>query len=794
MPLKHQFPETSVRAHIIFFRLLYTLIPLTIPSQSIAQSIRLDWVKTLRSSHGTKMVIDSNRAIIVFGAFSGTVDFDPGPAVFNMSAGTGQDLYIAKYDTAGNFLWAKQLSSPFDLFEADMKLDKNGDLLLLGSFQDSVDFDPGPGQAPLTSTYSSGFLLKLDHNGNFLWVKKVAYDLNTMDLDPSGNIILGGSFAGTVDFDPGPGTYNASAAVSNYFDLAVVKLDNAANFIWMKQIRNLDTAQVQTFGIRTDPQGNILFAGNFSSSMDFDPGPGVSALNAAGSDDAFVLKLDAQGNFVWARQFGSAGSDKAFGLEVDKYGNVYTTGTFQNTADFDPGPAVYNLTAGGIRACFISKLDKNGNFGYAKVFQAGSGGSSIGQALAIDSSSNLYISGGFSGPVDFDPGPGVDVSNGSNLFTVKLDSNGNLAWAAPYVGTNGTFFESIWSAVKVDIMKNVYYTGWFVQTVNFDPAGGTYLVSDSTGGSTFIHKLSQCNNTLNIINAESCDTFALNGVTYPSPGLYYQTLTNSVGCDSIIQLTLTRNETFSKLDTTVCGSFVWNGKTLTAGGIYRDTFPSATACDSVAELDLTFSAEYSQIIDTACGAYQWNGASLTASGVYTDTLITANGCDSIVTLQLVVVPKPSPILGKDTVLCSGDTITLTPGTFPDYSWSNNSTANSLIVKDTGTYWVQVTDANGCTASDSIRITSSNLCSCTLSQATTVFPTPFRDYLYINKEHTSCQVRVVLYDMRGQMVKRDIILDDGINRILLSDLAEGMYVFKLYSGGKILMTGKALKLE
>lgn len=776
-------------------RLLLVLVLLAASHLSAAQSIQLDWVKTVDHSFGNKLAIDSNKAILVLGGFSGTVDFDPGPGVFNMTAASNQDLYIAKFDSSGHFEWAKQITSPNGLVGSAIKIDRNGDLLILGSFNGSADFDPGPGTAFLTSTYENSFLLRWDHEGNFIWVKDLPNLLNTMDTDPSGNIILGGSFAGTVDFDPGPGTYLASTGGDNTVDLALLKLDNTGNFIWMKQIDNLGSAQVvQTWGLRTDPEGNILFAGNFTSTMDFDPGPAMAVLTSRGADDAFILKLDAQGNFKWVSQFGAAGSDKALGLEVDKNGNVYSTGMFLGSVDFDPGSGVYLLNGGTQYSAFVSKLDKNGNFVYAKSFQ---GGQSFGQALAIDSSNNLYISGYCSGPTDLDPGPGQFIANSFNLYTVKLDENGNFVWAAPYPLVSGPGISSVYIDIKVDIMKNVYFTGIFSGTVDFDPTAGTYLVTDTTtypGADTYIHKLSQCHNTLSLISAESCDTFSLNGVSYSSPGLYYQTLTNGVGCDSIIQLTLSRKEVYGKSAATSCGSYLWNGKVLTASGVYRDTFPSAMACDSVAELDLTLTNKLVFLADTVCGVYSWNGAQLTNSGTYTDSIRLASGCDSIVSLSLVVLPNPTPFLGKDTVLCKGDTITLSPGSFETYTWSDHSTASAFLVKDTGTYWVQVTAANQCQGSDSIRITRSGQCSCSLGHGTRIYPAPFADYLYIDKEHTSCQVMLNLFDMLGQLVKKDIILTDGVNRISLFDLAPGMYVYKLHSDGKTLLTGKALKLQ
>jgi hypothetical protein len=779
-------------ASISFKRLFILLVLHAAVFFSNAQNIRLAWVKTIPSSHGTRLVLDSNKYVIVLGAFSGTVDFDPGPGVFNMTSISNNDLYIAKYDTSGNFIWAKQLGGQQGLVEYDLQIDKHGNLFILGLFTGPVDFDPGPGQHVIIPGNSPTFLLKLDHNGNFSWVEQLPYALNTLNIDILGDLIIGGDFSGTQDFDPGAGTFTATAnGLDGAEDMAVIKLDSSGNFIWMRQIKNLGTSSPQTYGLKSDMEGSVYLAGAFSSTLDFDPGAGITSLTAAGLEDGFLLKLDKDGNFAWARQFGAEGSDEIVGLEVDKYGSVYTTGAFQKSVDFDPGPADFILTATGLYTCFISKLDKNGNFVYAKNFQSGT---TAGQALAIDSSNNLYISGYFIDSVDFDPGPGVYKVGGYDLFTTKLDGYGNFVWVAPYIGTSDNYFESIYSAIKVDVLKNVYFTGEFTGTVDFDPDSTVYPVTSPGGGfETYLHKLSQGMNTLKIINVDTCDSFSLNDSIYSSPGTYYQTLTNSAGYDSIIQLNLTRKEVFSQLSVTTCGSYLWKGRLLTTTGIYNDTLPAVTACDSIVQLNLTLTSTLTVVNKTVCGSYLWNGSLLTASGIYIDTLKLANGCDSVVSLNLQVHLLPLPFLGKDTALCLGDSVTLSPGNFNAYTWSNNTTGNTLIAVDPGEYWVQVTDTNNCTATDSIRISSSSQCSCVLDAQTRIYPTPFSDFLIVDKKTTECEVRMNLYDILGQLLEKDVLIQNGLNKIPLT-LPSGIYIYMFHSRGKILLTGKILKLQ
>ena len=102
--------------------------------------------------------------------------------------------------------------------------------------------------------------------------------------------------------------------------------------------------------------------------------------------------------FGWAKNMGGTNLDSGYAMAIDGGGNVYTTGIFSGTADFDPGAGIHNLTSVGSYDIFISKLDVNGNFVWAKSM--GGTGYDLGGAIAVDVSGNLYITGSFSGTAD----------------------------------------------------------------------------------------------------------------------------------------------------------------------------------------------------------------------------------------------------------------------------------------------------------------------------------------------------------------------------------------------------------
>ncbi len=240
-----------------------------------------------------------------------------------------------------------------------------------------------------------------------------------------------------------------------------------------------------------DAAGNVYTTGGFQGTADFDPGGGVFNLTAAGSGDIFISKLDAAGNFVWAKQMGGATTDDGRSITVDAAGNVYTTGQFTGTADFDPGMGSYNLTAAADMDVFISKLDAMGNFVWAK--QMGASSFDIGQAIEVDAAGNVYTTGFFFNTVDFDPGVGtynLSALSGHDMFVLKLDTAGNFVWARRMGGSTIQFGLDL----KVDALGNIYTTGHFRETVDFDPGTGIYNLTSAGDQDIFVHKLDPSGN------------------------------------------------------------------------------------------------------------------------------------------------------------------------------------------------------------------------------------------------------------------------------------------------------------
>jgi len=416
--------------------------------------------------------------------------------VTNAQAGTSARPLFA----SGDLLWGHNIggNSGVDAYDKGFSIgaDSSGNVYTMGVFGGTVDFDPGAGTTSLTSIAASDiFILKMDNDGNFIWVKQIAaggasqeHEYHDLAVDASGNAYITSYFKGTVDFDPGAGTFNLLSDVSQnpaYVDIFVLKLDTNGDFVWAKKMGGAYYDRGN--GIAVDSTGNVYTTGEFQATADFDPGAGTANLTSAGAEDVFVSKLDSNGDFVWAKKMGGTSYDYGRSIAVDSSGNVYTTGQFSGPADYDPGAGVVTLTpaVAGNWTVFVSKLDSNGDYVWAEQLAGVS--ESYGRGIAVDSSGNVYTTGSFRVNGDFDPGAGTATltsNGGADIFLSKLDSNGDYLWALNIGGTS----DDLGHDVAVDSSGNVYTTGSFNGTVDFDPGASTFSLTGV--GNAYISKFS----------------------------------------------------------------------------------------------------------------------------------------------------------------------------------------------------------------------------------------------------------------------------------------------------------------
>lgn len=451
----------------------------------------LDWAKGfggVNNDSAVGLTTDSAGNVYTLGRYSGTVDFDPGPGVVNLtSSDATTHTFLTKTSATGSLIWVKSMEAQYP---EDLEVDSVGNVYVVGGYTGpDRDLDPGAGVFNVTgpgSLVSHGFTVKLNSAGTFVSANPIGggYSrVTAITVGPSDSICIAGQFRGTVDFDPGAGTANRTTPANN-IDGFASRLNSNGTFAWVSAFvgtGSLDFNDVVYSG------SHFVFAGSMSGTNDFNPGTGVFNLTSAGGEDAFTVDLFDAGNFQWANRFGGTANDSASGLVTGVSGTICVTGNFLATADFDPGTSVLNLTSAGGTDVFVLALTPSGTLSWARRF----GGTLDENVAAVDSDSggNFYTIGSFVGVVDFDPG--IETTNLTSagdfdVFVSSLDSAGNYVWSRSLGGSQ----QETAAGIALDSAGNVYTTGSFKGNADFDPEATILNLTSVSGSDVFLCRLS----------------------------------------------------------------------------------------------------------------------------------------------------------------------------------------------------------------------------------------------------------------------------------------------------------------
>lgn len=509
--------------------IIYVYLIVSLVHSASAQMPKFDWAfRTGAKSYdrGLDMATDQLNNVYTVGEASYVVDFNPGIGVFNLGSPSIQFYaYIAKYDSLGNFIWAKWLGgSSTNSRSLGIAIDTFSNVVYVtGVFYNHhlgySDLDPGAGMCKVkTNGFNDVFVIKLDTTGNFIWGKTFGGvgDDRPVDIciiSPS-DIAISGYFQDKVDFDPGIGIHTIEStgysllAMPYYrkYDGFVVKLDSNGNFKWANGFGS--ESHDWTSSIAADSKGNVFVAGHFDSIAVF--APSVTK-TSNGTIDAFLIKYDSLGNLAWVNTFGGRLQDWIQSITTDSNDNIFSTGAFSSMGtdvDFDPNVGIYNLNCPNRESQFIQKYDAAGNLIWAKAICRG-GASGIGYSnyassakIILDKFENILTAGSFRDEVDFNPDP-IDTfilrtNSDGNSFVSKYTNNGDFLWArsiwntipSPYSTTkSNTIGHNYISSIAVDTSNNIYGTGWFHSPTDFNPNKGTYVLnSDSDHSDIFVFK------------------------------------------------------------------------------------------------------------------------------------------------------------------------------------------------------------------------------------------------------------------------------------------------------------------
>lgn len=350
-----------------------------------------------------KHIAVSTKGVFVMGQFNGTVDFDPGIGVVSLTALSSNTSFIARYDNFGNLIWVFKIDGSANDFDLDIE----ANIYLTGVFGNTVDFDPSPQTYNLTSFGGSDvFTAKYDSSGNLTWAKSFGGNFGDGGFSillVNNEIIVHGLISDTVDMDPGTNVATLVALYpppnASYF---LAKYDTSGNYVWA----HIFEAAIANLSFSSLPNNSFYATGIFKGTINFDLIGGVNNLSASGGSgdyDAFFVKYDGNCNLIWAKSIGSPNfSDNGWDIKEDSNENIFISGFFGNTADFDPGNGVANLTSAGNKDVFLAQYDTAGNYKWAG--NMGSSHEDLAFSLSLDAYGNQYLTGFFEDVADFDPG------------------------------------------------------------------------------------------------------------------------------------------------------------------------------------------------------------------------------------------------------------------------------------------------------------------------------------------------------------------------------------------------------
>lgn len=305
------------------------------------------------------IAVDKYDNSYTIGYFKGTVDFDPGAGISNITSYGKSDIFILKLDSNGSFKWVRQLGSSAEEQGYKIELDANMDIYVTGWFGDTINI--------LNTTlrvspqnHNEILMAKLDSLGRIIWAKSLGIpsgdDLHTFILDKTCNIYLTGMFKGKVDFNPGKERYYLKSKY--YYAKYISKFDLNGNFKWARSVK------VNTYNlapvIAVDKEGSVYTSGHFEGTADFNSNDKHFKVKSSKNRNLFILKLDSLGHFIWVRIIEGNFYTNESSMVIDTFGYIYSTGCFLGKINYQVNNKSIELNSFGNSDVFILKLDKIG--------------------------------------------------------------------------------------------------------------------------------------------------------------------------------------------------------------------------------------------------------------------------------------------------------------------------------------------------------------------------------------------------------------------------------------------------
>jgi hypothetical protein len=376
--------------------------------------------------------------------FFGSIYLNPGTA--------SKEAFVTRMGPSGGFVWAVSGGGYFDDRTLGLCNDPQGNVIATGTYWSNSTFGP----FSLNGSADHVFVVKIDLNGNFLWATTGGssgddhgYDLVT---DPQGNIFITGYLSNHYGPTPGTATFGTLPSFTVHDSIAfVARLSPTGVWQWVKTFGGTDVEHDNDIAI--DSLGNVYVVGGFYGTKSFGP---VSLTSTNNSRDIFVVKYDANGNFVWVTTTGDTLDDRANGITIDHEQHIYITGEFRDHVIFG-ADTLNNYGGPSGRDIFVGRMDLNGNWVWAKRAGSTSGGDA-GRAITVNRNGNIFVTGQCRGLVKF--GNDTIFHTGSDsiqAFVAAIDSLGDWKWALHCGGP----LEDRGYGIVADSACRLYFCGYY---------------------------------------------------------------------------------------------------------------------------------------------------------------------------------------------------------------------------------------------------------------------------------------------------------------------------------------------
>ena len=468
-----------------------------------------------------KIETDSKGNTYLFGEFNGTIDFNPGPGVNNLtSAGPDISMFLVKLDSNKNFIWGKKIKDNSSVFPkaGDITIDNNDNVFISAQFNQSISVPLITGIDTLVAQGNNPdiFLLKINPMGNFIWIKSISGAggqelLTNLKTDKNSNLYISGTYRDTLFVD------NSSRAnfllAEDTYNGFLLKLSSEGDFVWANNVSSSKNLRLSIIGSENN---NIYLIGFFENILKVYYNSSLDTLSSMGSKDIFISKIDTNGNLIWNKTIGGGSNDFAnMASAIDGNANIYISGEFSGVVDFDPNIGITNLTSVSAINSFALKMDNSGNYIFAKQWDARFDIN----ALVIDKDNKLILGGNFTQPIDFDLGlntnrltpnrSSIPLRNSVTGYVLRLNQNGELEFAKKLNGTSNTILLDVSTS-----HNSFYFCGYYDGTCELDLNSTTNTTTSQGSFDVFIVKMSLSpSNTSSLEN----HTSATNLTAFPNP-------------------------------------------------------------------------------------------------------------------------------------------------------------------------------------------------------------------------------------------------------------------------------------